>query len=125
MSSQHSTKDGGVRTLIHPTPAPGHRQHYWQLLSKIRLYHHNTLVVFTVFGASIILTRWPFEQAQHPQHPQVAVRYLQSCLPNLEDGRRIRSIRQWKSLSKLVESAALESIRNLVELLGAQNHHPE
>ena len=85
-------------------------------------------MVFNVFGASITLTRWPFAQAQHPQHPQhpqVAVRYLQSCLPNLEDGRRIRSIRQWKSLSKLVESAALESIRNLVELLGAQNHHPE
>lgn len=58
-----------------------------------------------------ILHRLDLDDAVTFQRVEVAVRYLQSCLPNLEDGRRIRSIRQWKSLSKLVESAALESIR--------------
>jgi hypothetical protein len=79
-------------------------------------YHHNTLAVFNVFGSKINHhSPWPLKMNHdEPQHPQVAVRYLQSCLPNLEDRRSIRSIRQWKSLSKLVESAAPGSTRNLV-----------
>lgn len=58
-----------------------------------------------------ILRRLDLDDAVTFQRVEVAVRYLQSCLPNLEDRRSIRSIQQWKSLSKLVESAAPGSTR--------------